>query len=367
MRAAPGHTLPKSGELGVNEAQAQSQDEQADEGEERPAGPARQRRADDGGEGRAGRDHHGRGADEAPDDSALPHRFALLVPQQLDVELLELHRHARPGVARDGRDASLAAHARALGGPVEQVQERLGEAVGIVGRAHHQPLLPVLHEQLEARDAAGHDRAPRAHGLQQHHPEGGALTGRAVDVGRGVVARARPVDAAGPDHVVGHSLGELAAVDVAERPVADDAQPHRSLVLGMYLLKRLQHRRQSIAGVEAPEKQDEGLAAFAQLGQRLGLGREVPVVDAVRDDPVAGRGSTGRASRCRPRRRRHARRDGRASAAGSGRRRRAARRARRRSGRWRRPRRCSGWRAGRSRTCSGCRARAGARRPLRGA
>ena len=130
---------------------------------------------------------------------------------------------------------------------------------------------------------------PVAHRLEQHHAERRALAGRAVDVGRRVVARPRPVDASGPDHVARHALGELAAVDVAERPVADDAQPHRSLVLRMYLLERLEHRRQSVARVEAPEEEDQRLAALAQLGQRLGVGREVPVVDAVRDDAVVER------------------------------------------------------------------------------
>ena len=238
---------------------------------------------------------------------------------------------------------------------------------GIVGRAHHQSLLAVLHEQLEARDAARHDGPAGAHGLEQHHAEGGALAGRAVDVGRRVVARPRPVDAPGPDHVARHALGELAAVDVAERAVADDAQPHRSLVLRMYLLERLEHRRQSIARVEAAEEQDQRLAALAQLGQRLGVGREVPVVDAVRDDAVVEREVRARASRCTPRRRRRARRAARASAAGSARRRRAARRARTRSGRSRRRPRGRGSRAARSRTCSGCRARAGARRRRRAA
>ena len=48
--------------------------------------------------------------------------------------------------------------------------------------------------------------------------------------------------------------GELAPVDVSQRPVADDAQPHRSLVLRMYLLKRLEHRRQSVPRIEATKE-----------------------------------------------------------------------------------------------------------------
>ena len=57
----------------------------------------------------------------------------------------------------------------------------------------------------------------------------------------------------------------------------------------MHLLERLEHRRQAVAGVEAAEEEDQGLAALAQFGQGLGVGREVPVVDAVRNDAVAER------------------------------------------------------------------------------
>ena len=73
VRPAPGHDLAEERRVGREGGPGPGHDGQADDAEDRPAGPARERGADDGGDGGTGGDHHGRGTDEAPHDRRLPH------------------------------------------------------------------------------------------------------------------------------------------------------------------------------------------------------------------------------------------------------------------------------------------------------
>src|SRR5689334_19239390 len=135
------------------------------------------------------------------------------------IVVLELRGDLGPGVRRDRRPAPLAAHPGPLGGTVELVQQRLREPRGVVGRRDHQPVLAVLHHELEPGDAARDHRPRAAHRLQQHHAERGPIARRAVDICTGVVVRALPVDAAGPVHVVLHRIRHALLVVAAQRPV----------------------------------------------------------------------------------------------------------------------------------------------------
>ena len=148
--------------------------------------------------------------------------------------------------------------------------ERGGEGARLVGRRHEQALAPARHQHLEPRDHARDDRAPAAHRLEQHHPEAGALARGAEDVGRGVVARAVPVDATGPLDGGGDLGREPAGVVAPQRAVADHAQARVAVARAPQLVEGLEHDPEAVARVEAAEEEDDRIPALAQRVDRPG-------------------------------------------------------------------------------------------------
>ena len=179
-------------------------------------------------------------------------------------------------------------------------------AAGSSGGATSRPSLPAREQPLEARDHARDDRAAAAHRLEQHHAEARPLAGRAEDVGRGVVARAVPVDAARPVHGRG-DLGREPPLRSSARsgpsPTTQSrtwpsrARQSRSNASSMMPrpLRGSKRPRKSTTGSPLARSSSSGLRRRARSGPRR-----------CRSGSRASRtrGSSGRAARCRrPRRR----------------------------------------------------------------
>ena len=143
----------------------------------------------------------------------------------------------------------------------------------------------MLHQQLKARDPARHNRASTTHRLEQHHPKRGALTRRAVNIGGRVVAWPIPIDAPSPVDVIRDIARNELLVARAERPVANHDQPYLRPNAATNLGEGTDHRVEPVARIEATQKKNVELHV-AEFGDRVRLGREVAVIDAVRDHGV---------------------------------------------------------------------------------
>ena len=167
---------------------------------------------------------------------------------------------------------------------VEQVPERGGERAGLVRRRDEQALAPARQQPLEPGDHARDDRAAAAHRLEQDHAEAGALAGRAEHVGRGVVARAVPVDAPRPVHRrgdLGRELRSRSSGAAGRRPTTHrrtcPSRARHSWSKASSMMPR------PLRGSKRPRNSTTG----SPLSRRASIGcarrREVVLVDAVRD------------------------------------------------------------------------------------
>ena len=107
-----------------------------------------------------------------------------------------------------------------------------------------------------------------------------------MHVGRGVVARAGPVDAAGPDDIASRPADRAGAGSTAR----NGPSPTTTRRTFPECSRCTRSNARSIVpspfrGSKRPEEEDHGLPVGAQRGKGLGIRREVVLVDPVRDHP----------------------------------------------------------------------------------
>ena len=153
---------------------------------------------------------------------------------------------------------------------------------------HQEPLTAVLHQELEAADPARDDGTPQLMASSSTMPNDARLHGVQNTDPDDEVVRAAAVQAPGEVHERCELFADLASVQLAQRAVADDDEPHLVAALAVQEPERLDHGVEAVSGVE-PAAEDDVLVVAHELGDRLGVGREVVGVDAVRDHVVGVR------------------------------------------------------------------------------